>query len=142
LGSAFQGRRERIFIATKFGNLRGGGSDRKIDGRPEYVPKACEASLKRLGLDVIDLYYLHRVDPQVPIEDTVGAMQKLVQQGKVRYLGLSEASAETVRRANVVHPIAAVQTEYSLWSRDPDDALLPTLRELGIALVAYSPLGR
>jgi aryl-alcohol dehydrogenase-like predicted oxidoreductase len=142
LGTAFRDRRERIFIATKFGNLRGGGSDRKIDGRPEYVPKACESSLKRLGIDAIDLYYLHRVDPEVPIEDTVGAMQKLVQQGKVRYLGLSEASPSTIRRAHAIHPITALQNEYSLWSRDPEGEVMDTCRELGIALVPYSPLGR
>lgn len=137
VGKALEGRREGVVLATKFGFV-----GEAIDGSPKHVREACEASLKRLGVKHIDLYYLHRVDPQVPIEDTVGAMAALVQQGKVRHLGLSEASAETVRRANVVHPIAAVQTEYSLWSRDPDDALLPTLRELGIALVAYSPLGR
>jgi aryl-alcohol dehydrogenase-like predicted oxidoreductase len=142
LGAAFKGRRDRIFIATKFGNLRGGGSDRKIDGRPEYVPKACDASLARLGIDVIDLYYLHRVDPLVPIEETVGAMQKLVEQGKVRYLGLSEASPSTIRRAHATHPITALQNEYSLWSRDPEDEAVGTCRELGISIVPYSPLGR
>jgi len=142
LGTAFKGRRDRIFIATKFGNLRAGGGDRKIDGRPEYVPKACDASLKRLGIDVIDLYYLHRVDPLVPIEDTVGAMQKLVQQGKVRHIGLSEASPATIRRAHATHPVTALQSEYSLWSREPEDEVMATCRELGIGIVAYSPLGR
>ena len=142
LGAAFKGKRNRIFIATKFGNLRAAGSDRKIDGRPEYVPKACEASMKRLGIDVIDLYYLHRVDPLVPIEETVGAMKKLVEQGKVRYLGLSEASPSTIRRAHAIHPIAALQNEYSLWSRDPEGQVIDTCRELGIGLVPYSPLGR
>jgi aryl-alcohol dehydrogenase-like predicted oxidoreductase len=142
LGTAFKGRRDRIFIATKFGNLRAGGGDRKIDGRPEYVPKACEASLKRLGIDVIDLYYLHRVDPLVPIEETVGAMQKLVQQGKVRYIGLSEASPATIRRAHATHPVTALQSEYSLWSREPEGEVTATCRELGIGIVPYSPLGR
>jgi aryl-alcohol dehydrogenase-like predicted oxidoreductase len=142
LGTAFKGRRDRIFIATKFGNLRAGGGDRKIDGRPEYVPKACDASLKRLGIDVIDLYYLHRVDPLVPIEETVGAMQKLVQQGKVRYIGLSEASPATIRRAHATHPVTALQSEYSLWSREPEGEVAATCRELGIGIVPYSPLGR
>jgi len=142
LGTAFKGRREKVFIATKFGNLRAGGGDRKIDGRPDYVPRACEASLKRLGIDVIDLYYLHRVDPQVPIEDTVGAMGKLVEQGKVRYLGLSEVSPSTLRRAHATHPITALQNEYSLWSRDPEGEVIDTCRELGIGIVPYSPLGR
>ena len=142
LGAAFKGRRDRIFIASKFGNLRAGGGDRKIDGRPEYVPKACDASLKRLGIDVIDLYYLHRVDPLVPIEETVGAMQKLVQQGKVRYIGLSEASPASIRRAHAIHPITALQSEYSLWSREPEDEVMATCRELGIGIVPYSPLGR
>jgi len=142
LGTAFKGRRDRIFIATKFGNLRGGGSDRKIDGRPEYVPRACDASLARLGIDVIDLYYLHRVDPLVPIEETVGAMQKLVEQGKVRYIGLSEASPSSIRRAHATHPVTALQNEYSLWSRDPEGEVMDTCRELGIAIVPYSPLGR
>src|SRR5207248_1855776 len=113
-----------------------------VNGRPEYIQQACEASLKRLGVDVIDLYYQHRVDPEVPIEDTVGAMAALVDQGKVRYLGLSEAAAFTIRRAHKVHPISALQTEYSLWTRDPEDEILPTCRELGITFVAYSPLGR
>jgi aryl-alcohol dehydrogenase-like predicted oxidoreductase len=142
LGDFIAGRRERVFIATKFGNLRMGGGDRKVDGRPEYVASACDASLRRLRIDVIDLYYQHRVDPFVPIEDTVGAMKRLVEQGKVRYLGLSEASAATVRRAHAVHPLTALQTEYSLWTRDPEDSALPLCRELGIGFVPYSPLGR
>jgi aryl-alcohol dehydrogenase-like predicted oxidoreductase len=145
VGSAIAQRREEVFLATKFGiklvsedNL----IDRVIDGRPEYVREACDASLQRLAIDHIDLYYQHRVDPNVPIEETVGAMAELVQAGKVRYIGLSEASAQTIRRAHAVHPITAVQTEYSLWTRDVEDEILPTLEELGIALVAYSPLGR
>ncbi len=143
LGRALKGRREQVVLATKFGNVRGpGGSFAGVDGRPEYVRACCEASLKRLGVEVIDLYYQHRVDPKVPIEDTVGAMAELVRQGKVRYLGLSEAAPATIRRANAVHPIAALQTEYSLWSREPEDLLLATVRELGIGFVAYSPLGR
>jgi len=143
VGRAIAGRRGQVFLATKFGNVRGeDGSFRGVCGRPDYVRSACEASLKRLGVDVIDLYYQHRVDPDVPIEDTVGAMAALVAEGKVRFLGLSEAAPETVRRAHAVHPIAALQTEYSLWSRDAEEALLPTVRELGIAYVAYSPLGR
>jgi aryl-alcohol dehydrogenase-like predicted oxidoreductase len=142
LGAAFKGRRQRIFIATKFGNLRQSAGDRKVDGRPDYVPKACNASLKRLGIDVIDLYYLHRVDPLVPIEDTVGAIRKLVEQGKVRYIGLSEASAKTIRRAHSTHPVTALQSEYSLWSRDPEGEVIDTCRELGIGIVPYSPLGR
>ncbi len=137
VGTALKGKRDKVVLATKFGFV-----GEAIDGSPKHVREACATSLQRLGVDSIDLYYLHRVDPKVPIEDTVGAMAELVRQGKVRHLGLSEASAETVRRAHAVHPIAAVQTEYSLWSRDPDEALLPALRELGIALVAYSPLGR
>ncbi len=137
VGKALKGKRNAVVLASKFGFVGEG-----IDGSPKHVREACDASLERLGVDHIDLYYLHRVDPRVPIEDTVGAMADLVQQGKVLHLGLSEASAATVRRANKVHPIAAVQTEYSLWSRDPEDQLLPALRELGIALVAYSPLGR
>jgi aryl-alcohol dehydrogenase-like predicted oxidoreductase len=143
VGKALQGRREKVVLATKFGfvNQRAGEEER-IDGSPAYVRRACDASLKRLGVDRIDLYYLHRVDPRVPIEETVGAMSDLVHQGKVRHLGLSEPSPATVRRAHAIHPIAAVQNEYSLWTRDPEDGLLPTLRELGIALVAYSPLGR
>jgi aryl-alcohol dehydrogenase-like predicted oxidoreductase len=142
LAAALRTRRERIFLATKFGNLRGGGSDRKVDGRPEYVQKACEASLKRLGIDVIDLYYQHRVDPLVPIEDTIGAMKKLVEEGKVRYVGLSEASVGTIKRAHATHPITALQSEYSLWSREPEDAVLQTCRALGIGFVPYAPLGR
>jgi len=138
-----RGRRGNVVLATKFGNMRGAdGSFRGVNGRPEYVREACEASLKRLGVDVIDLYYQHRVDPQTPIEDTVGAMAELVRAGKVRFLGLSEAAPATVRRAHAVHPIAALQTEYSLWSRDPEDEILPTVRELGIGFVPYSPLGR
>jgi aryl-alcohol dehydrogenase-like predicted oxidoreductase len=145
IGSAIAANRDEVFLATKFGiKLVEAGNllDRVIDGSPGYVRSACEASLKRLGTDYIDLYYQHRVDPNTPIEETVGAMAELVKDGKVRHLGLSEASAETIRRAHAVHPIAAVQTEYSLWTRDVEDEILPTLRELGIALVAYSPLGR
>jgi aryl-alcohol dehydrogenase-like predicted oxidoreductase len=143
VGRAIRGRRHQVVLATKFGNVRGGdGSFRGIDGRPEYVRACCDASLRRLGVDVIDLYYQHRVDRTVPIEDTVGAMSDLVKAGKVRYLGLSEASPATIRRAHAVHPITALQTEYSLWSRDPEDEVLATLRELGIGFVAYSPLGR
>jgi aryl-alcohol dehydrogenase-like predicted oxidoreductase len=143
VGRAIQDRRDQVILATKFGNVRtedGGWAG--ISGKPEYVRQACDASLKRLGVDVIDLYYQHRVDPTVPIEDTVGAMAELVQQGKVRYLGLSEAAPATIRRAHAVHPISALQTEYSLWSRDPEDEILPTIRELGIGFVPYSPLGR
>ena len=143
LGRALRGRRSQVVLATKFGNMR--GPDRSfagVNGRPEYVRQACDASLRRLKLDVIDLYYQHRVDPQVPIEETVGAMAELVHAGKVRWLGLSEAAPTTIRRAHKVHPIAALQTEYSLWSRDPEGELLDTVRELGIAFVAYSPLGR
>jgi len=136
-------RRRDVFLATKFGNVRGpGGSFLGIDGRPEYVRAACDASLERLGVDQIDLYYQHRVDLDVPIEDTVGAMAELVAAGKVRFLGLSEASPATLRRAHAVHPIAALQTEYSLWTRDVEAEILPTCRELGVTLVAYSPLGR
>ena len=142
VGLALKKRRDAVVLATKFGFVSAIGGEEAVDGSPAYVRKACEASLGRLGVDHIDLYYLHRVDPKVPIEETVGGMAELVRAGKVRHLGLSEASAETVRRAHAVHPIAAVQTEYSLFSRDPEDELLPTLRELGIALVAYSPLGR
>ena len=143
VGRAIADRRDQAIVATKFAILRGeGGSFAGISGRPEYVAEACDASLKRLGIETIDLYYQHRVDPQVPIEDTVGAMAKLVEAGKVRHLGLSEAAPATVRRAHAVHPIAAVQTEYSLWSRDPEGELLETCAELGIALVGYSPLGR
>ena len=143
VGRATAGRRDEVVLATKFGNVRGeDGSFQGISGTPEYVHRACNASLERLGVDTIDLYYQHRVDKTVPIEETVGAMKELVDAGKVRFLGLSEASAETIRRAHAVHPIAALQTEYSLWTRDPEDQILPTLRELGIGFVAYSPLGR
>ncbi|CAN5514255.1 aldo/keto reductase [soil metagenome] len=143
VGRAVRERRDWVVVASKFGNQRGeDGSFLGINGRPDYVHQACEDSLERLGVDFIDLYYQHRVDNEVPIEETVGAMAELVEQGKVKYLGLSEASPETVRRAHEVHPISALQTEYSLWSRDPEDALLPTVRELGIGFVAYSPLGR
>ncbi|RYE02778.1 MAG: aldo/keto reductase [Sphingomonadales bacterium] len=143
LGEALRGHRSRVIVATKFGNMRGeDGSFRGVNGRPDYVRSACDASLKRLGIDVIDLYYQHRVDPEVPIEDTVGAMAELVAAGKVRFLGLSEAGPETIRRAHNVHPISALQTEYSLWSRDPEEAILPLCRELGIGFVPYSPLGR
>jgi aryl-alcohol dehydrogenase-like predicted oxidoreductase len=143
VGRAIRGRRDRVVLATKFGNVRSeDGAWLGINGSPAYVRQACDASLKRLGVDVIDLYYQHRVDAEVPIEDTVGAMAELVSAGKVRYLGLSEAAAATVRRAHKVHPIAALQTEYSLWSRDPEDEILPACRELGIGFVAYSPLGR
>jgi aryl-alcohol dehydrogenase-like predicted oxidoreductase len=143
VGRAIRGRRDDIILATKFGNIRGAdGSWAGLNGRPEYVRQACDASLARLGVDHIDLYYQHRVDPKVPIEDTVGAMGELVQAGKVGHLGLSEAGAQTIRRAHAIHPIAALQTEYSLWSRDPEDEILPTCRDLGITFVAYSPLGR
>lgn len=145
VGKAIADRRAQVFLATKFG-VRLDANDpqaRGVDGRPEYVQAACEASLQRLGVDHIDLYYQHRVDPQVPIEDTVGAMARLVEQGKVRYLGLSEAAPETIRRAHAVHPITALQTEYSLWSREPEqNDVLATVRELGIGFVPYSPLGR
>ena len=143
VGKALKGRRERAVLATKFAILRGAdGAILGISGKPEYVQSACEASLKRLGVDVIDLYYQHRVDPKVPIEDTVGAMAKLVEQGKVRQLGLSECSPTTLRRAYKVHPIAAVQSEYSLWSREPEAEMIATCEELGVTFVAYSPLGR
>jgi aryl-alcohol dehydrogenase-like predicted oxidoreductase len=143
VGRALRDRRDRAVLATKFGNVRTPeGGFAGVNGRPEYVRSACEASLKRLGVDVIDLYYQHRVDPETPIEETVGAMAALVREGKARFLGLSEAAPETIRRAHAVHPIAALQTEYSLWSRDPEDEILPTCRELGIGFVAYSPLGR
>jgi aryl-alcohol dehydrogenase-like predicted oxidoreductase len=144
VGKAIRGVRNKIFLATKFGIIRSKAdpSARGFNGSPAYVRSACDASLKRLGVDVIDLYYQHRVDPDVPIEETVGAMAELVRAGKVRHLGLSEASAQTVRRAHKVHAIAALQTEYSLWTRDPEDEILPTTRELGVAFVAYSPLGR
>jgi aryl-alcohol dehydrogenase-like predicted oxidoreductase len=143
VGQAIKGRRDTYFVASKFGNIRGPGGQRGgVNGRPDYVPVACDASLKRLGIDVIDLYYIHRIDPTVPIEDTVGAMSRLVEQGKVRYLGLCEAGPDTIRRAHKTHPLAALETEYSLWSRDIEAEILPVLRELGISLVAYSPLGR
>jgi aryl-alcohol dehydrogenase-like predicted oxidoreductase len=143
VGRVVRERRDEVVLATKFGNVRApDGTPKGINGRPDYVHSACEASLKRLGLEVIDLYYQHRVDPAVPIEDTVGAMAELVRQGKVRYLGLSEAAPATIRRAHAVHPITALQTEYSLWSRDPEDEILPTVRALGIGFVPYSPLGR
>lgn len=143
VGKAIRGRRDKVVLATKFGFVGAiGASDRGIDGRPEYVRQACESSLKKLGVETIDLYYLHRVDARTPIEETVGAMAALVREGKVRHIGLSEASAETVRRAHQVHPLAAIQSEYSLFTREPEDQLLPALEELGIALVAYSPLGR
>lgn len=143
VGRAIRDRRDQVILATKFGNVRtADGGWLGISGKPDYVHQACDASLQRLGVDVIDLYYQHRVDPTVPIEDTIGAMAELVQQGKVRYLGMSEAAAATIRRAQAVHPITALQTEYSLWTRDPEDELLATVRELGIGFVAYSPLGR
>jgi aryl-alcohol dehydrogenase-like predicted oxidoreductase len=143
VGQAIRGRRDHVVLATKFGNVRDEqGNSLGIDGSPEYVRRACDASLKRLGVDHIDLYYQHRVDTKVPIEETVGAMAELVVQGKVRHLGLSEAAPATIRRAHAVHPIAALQTEYSLWMRDVEDEILPTCRELGIGFVPYSPLGR
>src|SRR5579862_3635878 len=144
VGKAIRGRRKDVFLATKFAIVRDrlNPAARGVSGRPDYVRAACDASLKRLGVETIDLYYQHRVDPNTPIEVTVGAMAELVRLGKVRYLGLSEASAATIRRANAVHPIAALQTEYSLWTRDPEDEILQTTRQLGIAFVAYSPLGR
>jgi aryl-alcohol dehydrogenase-like predicted oxidoreductase len=143
VGRAIKGRRDSVVVATKFGNQRKeDGSWLGVNGRPDYVRSSCDASLARLGVDHIDLYYQHRVDNQVPIEETIGAMADLVAAGKVRYLGMSEAAPATVRRAAAVHPIAALQTEYSLWSRDPEDEILPTVRELGIGFVAYSPLGR
>jgi aryl-alcohol dehydrogenase-like predicted oxidoreductase len=144
VGRAIRGRRDRFVIATKFGIVRDPTNpmNRSINGRPDYVRAACDSSLKRLGIDTIDLYYQHRVDPSTPIEDTAGAMAGLVREGKVRYLGLSEAAPRTIRRAHAVHPISALQTEYSLWSRDPEDEILATTRELGIGFVPYSPLGR
>jgi aryl-alcohol dehydrogenase-like predicted oxidoreductase len=142
VGRAIKGRRERYLIATKFGNVWKPNVDYDVNGSPEYVQQACEASLKRLGIETIDLYYQHRVDPRVPIEDTVGAMKRLVEQGKVRYLGLSEAAPATIRRAHKVHPITALQTEYSPWTREAEAEILPVCRELGIGYVAYSPLGR
>ncbi|MFL5276667.1 MAG: aldo/keto reductase [Myxococcales bacterium] len=143
IGRAIAGKRDKVFLATKFGNVRSeDGKFLGVNGKPDYVKKCCEESLRRLGVETIDLYYQHRVDKTVPIEETVGAMAELVKAGKVRYLGLSEASAQTMRRAHNVHPISALQTEYSLWSRDVEDQILPTVRELGIGFVAYSPLGR
>jgi aryl-alcohol dehydrogenase-like predicted oxidoreductase len=144
VGKTIKGRREDVFLATKFANLRDKENPNfwGISGKPEYVKQACDASLQRLGVDYIDLYYQHRVDPDTPIEETVGAMAELVAEGKVKYLGLSEAGAETIRRAHAVHPITALQSEYSLWTRDVEAEILPTLRELGIGFVPYSPLGR
>jgi aryl-alcohol dehydrogenase-like predicted oxidoreductase len=143
VGKAIRGRRDDVFVATKFGIVRTNDpAERNINGRPQYVRASCEGSLKRLGVETIDLYYQHRVDPNTPIEDTVGAMAELVRAGKVRYIGLSEASAATIRRAHAVHPITALQMEYSLWTRDPEDEILKTTRELGIGFVAYCPLGR
>ncbi|MFL6351586.1 MAG: aldo/keto reductase [Bryobacteraceae bacterium] len=143
LGRALRDRREQVVVATKFGNVRDrDGRFLGVNGKPDYVRSACQASLRRLGTDVIDLYYQHRVDSNTPIEDTIGAMAELVREGKVRFVGLSEAGPKTIRRAHMVHPITALQTEYSLWTRDPEDEILPVIRELGIGFVAYSPLGR
>jgi len=143
VGRAIRDRRDEVVVATKFGNMRGeDGAFLGISGKPDYVRKACDASLQRLGVDHIDLYYQHRVDRSMPIEETIGAMADLVRAGKVRHLGMSEAAPQTIRRAHAVHPITALQTEYSLWSRDPEDEILPTVRELGIGFVAYSPIGR
>jgi aryl-alcohol dehydrogenase-like predicted oxidoreductase len=143
VGRAIRGKRDKVVLATKFGNVRGpNGEYLGINGKPDYVRQACEASLKRLGVETIDLYYQHRVDPNTPIEDTVGAMAELVRQGKVKHLGLSEAGPQTIRRSHKVHPIATLQTEYSLWSREPEEEILPMVRELGIGFVPYSPLGR
>jgi aryl-alcohol dehydrogenase-like predicted oxidoreductase len=143
VGTAIAGRRDEVVLATKFGNVRGeDGSFRGVSGRPDYVREACDASLSRLGVDHIDLYYQHRVDPETPIEETVGAMKELVEAGKVRYLGLSEAGTKTIRKAHAVHPISALQSEYSLFTREVEDEILPTVRELGIGFVPYSPLGR
>jgi aryl-alcohol dehydrogenase-like predicted oxidoreductase len=143
VGRALRGRRHEVVLATKFGNVRDrDGTFRGVNGRPEYVRSACDASLQRLSVDTIDLYYQHRVDSDTPIEDTVGAMADLIREGKVRFLGLSEAGPHTLRRAQAVHPITALQTEYSLWTRDPEEEILPVIRELGIGFVAYSPLGR
>jgi aryl-alcohol dehydrogenase-like predicted oxidoreductase len=142
VGRAIKGRRDKVVLATKFGNIRYPDGRRDVNGRPEYVPEACEASLRRLGVETIDLYYVHRIDASVPIEETVGALAKLVEQGKVRHIGLSEAAPATLRRAHATHPIAALQTEYSLWTRDAEAELLDTCAELGIGYVAYSPLGR
>ena len=142
VGKALRPYRGKVIIATKFGNVRGKNGERLgINGKPEYVRQACEASLKRLGIDTIDLYYQHRVDPNTPIEDTIGAMARLVEEGKVRFLGMSEAAPQTIRKANRVHQISALQTEYSLWTRDVESEILPTVRELGIGFVPYSPLG-
>jgi aryl-alcohol dehydrogenase-like predicted oxidoreductase len=144
IGRAIKGKRDKVFLATKFGIVRdpANPSARGVNGKPDYIRKSCEGSLRRLGIDTIDLYYQHRVDPTTPIEETVGAMAHLVKKGKIRYVGLSEASPQTLRRAAKVHPITALQTEYSLWSRDPEDEILQTCRELGVGFVAYSPLGR
>ncbi|MFD0049632.1 aldo/keto reductase [Actinomycetes bacterium NPDC127524] len=143
VGRAIKDRRNEVILATKFGNVRGAdGSFLGVNGRPEYVKQACDASLKRLGVDYIDLYYQHRVDPDTPIEETIGAMSDLVKAGKIRYIGMSEAAADTIRRAHKIHPISVLQTEYSLWSRDVEDEILPAIRELGIGFVPYSPLGR
>jgi aryl-alcohol dehydrogenase-like predicted oxidoreductase len=142
VGRAIAGRRDEVVLATKFGIVRNGDGSRGIDGRPEYVRRSIDGSLERLGVDHIDLYYMHRMDPQVPVEDTMGALAEAVQAGKIRHIGLSEAAPATIRRAHAVHPLTAVQTEYSLWTRDVEAAVLPTLRELGIGLVPYSPLGR
>jgi len=143
VGRALRGHRDKVIIATKFGNVRGSdGAFLGVNGKPDYVRQCCEASLKRLGIETIDLYYQHRVDPETPIEETVGAMAELVKAGKLRYLGLSEAAPATIKRAHKVHPITALQTEYSLWSREPEDEILATVRALGIGFVAYSPLGR
>ncbi|MBD2114122.1 MULTISPECIES: aldo/keto reductase [Cyanophyceae] len=143
VGRAIRDRRDQVVLATKFGNVRTAeGGWGGVSGKPDYVKQCCDDSLRRLGVEVIDLYYQHRVDPTVPIEDTIGAMVELVQAGKVRYLGMSEAAPDTIRRAHAVHPISALQTEYSLWSREPEDDILPTVRELGIGFVPYSPLGR
>jgi aryl-alcohol dehydrogenase-like predicted oxidoreductase len=144
IGTAIRSRREKFVVATKFGNIRGPNGERAagFNGSPDYVPRACDASLKRLGIEMIDLYYIHRIDPKVPIEDTVGAMARLIEAGKVRHLGLCEAGPETIRRAHATHRIAALQTEYSLWTRDVEAEILPTVRRLGIGFVAYAPLGR
>jgi aryl-alcohol dehydrogenase-like predicted oxidoreductase len=144
LAKALKGKRDRVVLASKFGNLRGQpwAEGREVDARPEYVPLACEASLRRLQTDTIDLYYLHRVDPKIPVEDTVGAMVRLIEQGKIRHIGLSEAGPQTIRRANTVHPLTAVQSEYSLWTRDYEANTIPAVRELGIGFVAYYALGR
>lgn len=143
VGKAIRDRRDKVILATKFGNVRGkDGSFLGVNGKPDYVKSCCDASLKRLGVDVIDLYYQHRVDPNTPIEDTIGAMAELLKAGKVKYLGMSEAAPQTIRRAQKIHPISALQTEYSLWTRDPEKEILSTCRELGIGFVAYSPLGR